>query len=587
MVASALSSVIIRCDSAVESRGNTVKSDDTLSSYLVSKRLRIGKSGAAISILIAFAVVSSASYGLWYAYYRPYTPDEVILHEHWKVGETRDVEGKITQVNYFNTTYGREVYVQLSGQFALCGDDSGLVRGDINKHYVVGERFRTTLHFTPHDFNNVPGVWAEEFICPTPIVFQSIGVVMDAVSYVMGFYLMPGERNETGWMSYTVLTREGDGYPLDLVNVTLAKAVYEIPAYLQGTPLIDSAAPLIDSAATWIMIAAIEYVSLSGGYWGMPVVDEMQSLKDGTSRNGTIRYFDLNGNNLLDDGDQFILHLDKMSGLGFQTYLWSFGGGMSDCGYICGIKYALNHDRGPYQLVIDGDSSTLHLRHVGDQIGLNVTSTIEVVQHGHTGDFPLSQTNFTFHSAGNDVTLQGRMADLPVTTADGVTIGYSDVDGNAILNAGDRFTIGGIANRTGMTFGIQLDGGARMDVTWIAGYGHIIGNIPRVRLAAKDTQMPLTINVSVPWWHQELNLSKHLNVSLRENSTLVLDSGALVNGSIYYFPGGNLTFIDGDANGFLSSGDYFILHGNTQTNYKVEISVLWGYATFSQEFNIS
>jgi len=584
MVASALSSVIISLDLAAIRLGSSFKDDEGLSSYLVRKRLRIGRWGAAIAVLIAFTVVSSASYGLWYVYYRPYSPNEVILHEHWKLGEVRDVEGIITQVNYFNTTYGREVYLQLNGQFALCGNDSGLVRGDITKHYVVGERFRTTLHFTPHDFNNVKGVWAEELICPTPMVFQSIGVVMDAVSYVMGIYLMPQERNETGWMSYTVFTREGDGYPLDLVNVTLAKAVYEIPAYLQGIPLIDSAAPLIDSAATWIIIAAIEYVSLSGGYWGMPVVDEMQSLKNGTSRNGTIRYFDLNGNNLLDDGDQFSLHLDEMSGLGFQTYLWSFGG-VRDCGYICGIKYVLNHDRGPYQLVIDGDSSTLHLRHVGDQIGLNVTSTIEVVQHGHTGDFPLSQMNFTFHSAGNDVTLQGRMADLPVTTTDGVTIGYSDVDGNGMLNAGDRFTIGGIANRTGISFGIQLNGGWTIDATWIAGYGHIIGNIPRVRLTAKDTQMPLTMNVSVPWWHQELNLSKHLNVSLWENSTLVLDNVALASGSINSFPGGNLTFIDGDIDGFLSSGDYFVLHGNPHARYKIEISVLWGYMTFSHEFD--
>ena len=580
MVLSLLSFLITTFELTTVITGNSFLDDEVLSKHLVKERLHFGKSEAAIAVLVAFAVVSSASYGLWYAYYRPYTPDEVILHEHWKVGETRDVEGIITQINYFNTTYGREVYVQLSGRFALCGNDSGLVRGDINKHYVVGERFRTTLHFTPHDFNNVPGVWAEEFICPTPIVFQSIGVVMDAVSYVMGIYLIPGEQNETGWMSYTVFTREGDGYPLDLVNVTLAKAVYEVPAHLQGLQLIDS-------AYTWITIATIEYVSLSGGYWGMPVVDQMQSLKNGTSQNGTIRFFDLNGNNLLDDGDQFSLHLDEMSSLGFQTYLWSFGGGMRNCGYICGIKHVLNHDRGPYQLVIDGDSSTLHLRHVEDQIGSNVTSTIEVVQHGHTGNFPLSQLNFTFRPVRNVVPLQGRMADLPVTTADGETIGYSDVDGNGMLNVGDRFTIGGIANRTGMTFGIQLNGGWTIDATWIAGYGHIIGNIPRIRLTAKDTQMPLTINVSVPWWHQELNLSRHLNVSLWDNSTLVLDNVAMANGSINSFPGGNLTFVDGDADGFLSSGDFFRLHGNQQTNFKVEISVLWGYATYNQEFNTS
>jgi hypothetical protein len=76
-------------------------------------------------------------------------------------------------------------------------------------------------------------------------------------------------------------------------------------------------------------------------------------------------------------------------------------------------------------------------------------------------------------------------------------------------------------------------------------------------------------------------------VSLWENSTLVLDKVALVNGSVSSFPGGNLTFIDGDADGFLSSGDHFVLHGNPHARYKIEISVLWGYATFSQDFGPS
>ena len=81
-----------------------------------------------------------------------------------------------------------------------------------------------------------------------------------------------------------------------------------------------------------------------------------------------------------------------------------------------------------------------------------------------------------------------------------------------------------------------------------------------------------------------MNLSGHLTVSLWENSTRVLDNATLVNGVIGSFPNGNLTFVDDDSNGFLSTGDYFNLRGDAHSSYKIEVSVLWGYAEFSQEF---
>jgi hypothetical protein len=538
--------------------------------------MRVGKLGAVIAVVVAFAVVSSASFGLWYIYYRPYTQDEVLHHTNWMPGEMRDVEGTIAEIHYFNTTYGREVYLQLRGGTSMC-TGVGLVRGDVDKQYSVGETFRTTLHFKSTFFNDVPGVWAEELICPTPFLFESIGVVMDAVSRVAGISFMPKEMNESGWMSYVVRTNTGDAYPLNLVNVSLTKGFYNV----------SNDFPPVDDAAGWIDVASVDYAALSGGYGNMPVRDEMQSLKDGTSRNGMMRYFDSNGNDLLDDGDQISVHLDELSGFGYQSYLLTFGAAMTFCGYVCGFKYILEGAQGPYQLVIADDFGAMHLHHLGDQVASNVTSMIEVVQSGQAVAFPLSHLNFTLQLAGRDGAIQGKMVDLPVTTVDDVAIGFSDIDGNGMLSAGDRFTIGGIANRTGTTFGIELAGGGSSDVSWIAGYGHIVGRMPRASLTTKDTQMPLTINLSVPSWHQEFNLSKHLSVSLWENSSLFLDNIDLVNGSIDSFPGGNLTFIDGDADGFLSSGDYFILHGNSQARYKVEISVLWGYATFSQVFDPS
>jgi len=483
----------------------------------------------------------------------------------------------ITGVIYFNTTYGREVYLQLEGQTALMCNKSGFVRGDIEKHYVVGERYKTTLHFESYDFNNLHGVWAEELVCPVPVVFESMGVVLDAISYVMGFYFLPVERNDSGWTSYEVITRDGGGYPLDLVNASLIKGVFGMSDGMQ----------VIDTAASWITAATAWYVAISGGYRGMPVIDEIQSLENGTSRNGTMRFADVNGNGVLDDGDRFNLLMGDRGDPGYQTYFLSIGGGMWPYGYVRGVKIILNGAHGPYQFLITHDEGgeDTHLRLVEEQIGPKVISIIEVAQNKNATPMQLSQVDFKLKISGQPgEEIKGSLADLPVTTPDDVTIGYSDFDGNG-LDAGDRFTIGGIANRTGLTLEIWGKKGSTISgLSWIAGYGRVIGNIPQVELSTQDTHSPFTINVSVPWLHQELNLSRHLTVSLWENSTMMLDNITLANGSMNPFPGGSLTFIDGDADGFLSSRDYFVLHGNPQSDYKIEIYVLWGYATFSKEF---
>jgi len=575
MVVTAFPSVIIEPDVANIDMGNRVMSDIALILNPVRRESSTVRWKVASVVLVVFAVVAGTSYGIWFIYYRPYTPEEVYLHEHWKDGDVRDVEGTITEIHYFNTTYGREVYLQLADKKATsCAGVGGIgfIRGDINRQYAVGETFRTTLHFKTFRFSNLQGVWAEELVCPIPAFLHAIGIFIDSVALSMGISLIPEEMNETGWMYYDVKTWGGQGYPLHVVNVQLAKAVYDSPGEFQA----------LDGASGWLDVDIAEYHWTYDGYPSMPVIDEMLSLDEGTSRNETIRYSDMNGNNLLDTGDKIVLHLESLSGFQYQTYLISFGGGFTCCGYVCGIKYILNGPNGPYELDFPNEYGSTILRHIGYQIGANVSSTIEVEQEQPSPPIPLSQLNYSLDIRGGRF-LFGRLVDLPFITADGVMIAFSDSDGDG-LDAGDRFSIGGIANRTTLTLVLYRYGGGGASLTWVAGYGPVVGNIPRVRLATEDAHSPLTINVSVPWWHQELNLSRQLTVSLWENSILVLNESALTNGSVGSFPGGDLTFVDADADGFLSSNDYFVLNGKAQAVYELEISVLWGYANFHQEF---
>lgn len=533
-----------------------------------SRRKKIAVEVGTTVLAVTLVVAASA---VWYAYYGPITVKAALEHMHWNAGETKDVEGTITDIRRMNTSYGPIVQVQLDGYTSLCNTSDLLA--DPSREYHVGERFKTTLHFTEYSFNNDSGVWAPELLCPIPGLFSGFGITIDAVSYVEGFILVYGGMNRTNWTTYRIVTRNGEAFPLRVFNITLMK----------GEPFGPS--QRLDSAAEWIYYAAAEYTRISGVYTHYAsVVDRMESLTGGTSENGSILFVDKTSDGYLDDGDEVLVHIPPTIGdWDYQTYMLCFG----NCwGFACagGLKYIINGHEGPYDWVVPtGDLSRIILRHTSDHVALNVTSVIEVSGGESAVASPYSDFSF-YLQVGDRLDLPARkFNETPTMLPDGTMVDYQDGNANGLLDAGDTFTISGLANRTFVRLILVLNGAGDISTEWITGYGHVVGNLPYVRLTSSG-QSPYRINASVPWWHQELAIGKTLVVALWENSTRVLDNVTLSDGMVATFPGGDLSWTDNDHDGFLSTGDFFTVSGNHAARYKLELSVLFGYGSSTVEF---
>ena len=543
---------------------------------------REGKKLVIFTIMLALIlVIADVSIG-WYLYIRPWSIVEVMELQNWSPGTTRDLEGTITGIWRVNTTYGPAVFIELDDYDGIC--NNGTVLGDVSKEYELGDRFRTTLHFTGLTFNGNPVVWAPELICPFPALFWNLGIVNDAYSWDGGFLLRYQDTDEDGWTTYEVIARGGDRFPLEVLFASLK----------EGEPL-DIDLPeheeyLVDSAADWIVLATVEYVAFSSFYESNPVVDTMDSLSEGVSKRGRIKYADVNENGYLDDGDRIeVLFSTDTSGEDYEMYFLTIEGPRSDTSfggmYAFGIKYVLNGPQGPYELLSPPECEMVRLDHVADEVNGNVTSIVEVGAVRWGTPTPYSDVQFRIVLGDSDLEgLTGNFSETPVAFESGIRLDL--LDDNGLLDEGDRFVIGGLPNRTRVDLGI-FDGRCTVgESNWFTGYGHVTGRLPDVELVP-DGLSPCRIDVNVSYWHQEFALNRTLTVSLQENSTVVLDNVSLSEGLLGVFENGTLSFVDADGDGFLSSGDYFLLQGSSVATYRLEISVLFGYRTYEEEVELN
>jgi len=514
---------------------------------------------AVIAVIAAILIVTSAAF-VWYQYVRPLTMQEV-LERVWSPGDVRDVEGTITNVTRRNTSYGPLVAVNL--------DRWGSVVGDPNATYRVGDRLRMTLHFTEYSFNGNPAVWAPELWTPFPEVTENVGIVADAVSVASGTFLGYRDTDASNWTTYRVTTRDGDAYPLSVLNLSLRKG---LPPFNWST---EFPGQRMDRAALWIVLLAIEYVFVSGAYEANPRVDWMPSLAAGTSENGTMAFVDSDLDGMLGDGDLIRVRLNATAGdHDFQAYMLAFGGFFTRGGYTSGGKYILQGPRGPVDLLMDQNAwSRVCFRHAGDVAGATVTSTIEVRDVLWAPPAPVADYRISFSPPSSSTAIITNLSGLPATV-DGITVRFSDRNVNGLLDAGDQLVFEGLANRTYYSFRVYSQASEGL-FDWITGAGHIVGNLPAIRLSSSPGPPPYRVTADVPWWHQELALNRTPTVSLWENSTLVLDNASLRTGLLGSFPNGSLSFTDVDGDAFLSSGDVFDLQGAPGAHYRLEISVLW------------
>lgn len=142
---------------------------------------------------------------------------EILEMPSWQAGTTVDVEGVVTGVDRWNTTYGPVVMLSLDG-----AQGCWMVFGNPAMEYVAGERFRTTLHFQEYRINGERAVMAPELVCPLPTMYISLAVLSEAsMLQSRGVGLAFSLYEPDGWATYEVITRNRDAYPLDIFPLAL------------------------------------------------------------------------------------------------------------------------------------------------------------------------------------------------------------------------------------------------------------------------------------------------------------------------------------------------------------------------------
>ena len=536
-----------------------------------SRRGRVVLATIAVAVILAMASVA-----LWEYVLRPRTIREILAMPSWKAGTVVDIEGTISDISRLNTTYGPVVVLNLDG-FEGC---MGAVFGDPAASYVVGQRFRTTLHFAAYRINGDTAVTAPELPCPLPIAFFTLAGISELMMLYQGFGLGFSRSDPDGWTTFDVQTKNGDAYPLDGFPVALWKRG---PRANHTNPLV------IDTASEWQDEFDTESWRWSANYSAYSTeIDSMASLADPASRTGRIRFTDADGDGRLNDGDGIQVRLDPTGENTYDSYILDLGAFPWVYPLYRG-RYILNGPRGPYDLP-SGQTVAVQLRYVSDWVDGTVNTTLDVAGlHGT----PIPYPTCTFELQTGNIQIQranGTLTEDPVALPGGRTLDYDDLDGDGLLDAGDRFVVGGLRNQSSAFLGLSCGPGRFGNIRWYPGYGYVALPLPPVELT-HGTGPPYRIAVRVAYPHPELAMNRTIRVSLREDDMIaytghvVLDNVPLVNGTIGTFANGTLSFVDSDGDGALSSGDTFELDGDRALDYFLDVSVLFrsrGWSAYIQ-----
>ena len=525
------------------------------------------------TVVLVAALLSLSVFGVQLST-RRFTIAEVVAWTRWSPGMV-PVEGWISQIGQMNTSQGPLTLLAAEPDGDCGGLTSlGTVVGEPGAEYRVGSRFQGTLRFREFTFNGVPAVAADNLICPFPLLFASIGVVMDAVSLVGGLGLLYGGTDAQDWTTYEIITPHRDEHPLAIGPVTL-----------EAESLSFDAGTRIESMSSWVVAGAVDYVWITGHLGGnLPSnpVDAMQSLADGTSPGGRLRFVDADQDGRVGDGDSIRVRLDATPN-GYQRYLLRIGSlGM---GALGGAKAILNGPDGPYELLVAGTPTPwMQLAHVEEAAGPVTRTTIEV---GRTMGEPWSWSDFdyllTLGRGANRSTYQAPLMIGEQTIGLGYSLAVADAAADGIVGTGDRFVLSGLPSNSSAELSLIFRGtGARAgSISWFPGYGYV-PRLPYVTLNGSGTN-PYTFVSSVSFPHPEFNLGKGLSVLLTEDGATVLDRVSLNAGTFASWPGGNLTFSDLDGDGSWSDGDEFRIAATTPRRYRLVVSLLWDTHSYAGE----
>lgn len=525
-------------------------------------------------VLVVAAVVASSGFVVWWELVRVRSIAEVLAFDHFAPGTSVVVQGTITGIHRENTSLGPKVFLALDHE-SQC-NQTGQVFGDPNDTYALGQTFVTTLHFQSSTINGDRAVYAPELACPFPSGFMDLTDLFDAISRIQGILLVYNGSEPGGWRHYEVFTHNDQGY-----NLSVLPAFLEKSAPVSGVNPALPAGATVDSAARWNALLSVQYIGgavVPGRVF--PLVDQMDSLVDGTSVNGSLRFTDANGDRMLDDGDRLDVHIPLTSDTAWSSYFLQIGGRSgTSFTYVGGEHFLLSGPQGPLDPLLSSMRPMVDLAYVGTQPGPPLQSTLQVASVRIGPPLPLSALRYLFTDWTTNTQSSGSVSSLPTTTAPGITLSFADSNADNLLDAGDRFTVTGVANRTDLSLLLLDSSGGVGDMGWIVGYGPTVGGIQAPTLTVQGSG-PWTIQVAVPGWSPELAFNRTVRATLRENVNPVLTNVSLVNGTLGTFANGSLTFTDADGNGYLSTGDFFTLAGDPANRYELDLTFLFGAYEF-------
>ena len=366
-------------------------------------------------VLVVAAVVVTAGFVVWWEFVRPRTIAEVFAFEHFQPGMSVAVQGTITGIYRENTSYGPKVILALDHE-PEC-NTTGQVFGDPNATYAMGQSYQTTLHFQEYTVSGNPAVFAPELACPFLTEVSAMSRVLDAVSTVWGILLVYNGSEAGGWQDYRVFTKNGDAYNLSVLPVTLESfrpIVGTTPRFPPGSTL--------DSAANWDSFLSALYVGAAGGGPSLyfPLVDQMPSLRSGTSANGTLRFIDANADRMLDDGDRLDIRLPPTtSAATWDTYLLQIGGPLGAAGaYVGAERVLLNGPQGLLDPLLSSEPPMVDLAYGGTQPGPPLHSTVRLASVPIGSPIPVTAIRYSLsiRTPMSFTDHTGNLTTLPATT---------------------------------------------------------------------------------------------------------------------------------------------------------------------------
>ncbi len=301
----------------------------------------------------------------------------------------------------------------------------------------------------------------------------------------------------------------------------------------------------------------------------------MASFADGTSPGGLLRFVDADLDGWVGDGDRLLVRLNSTADT-FDLYLLSaFGGGMG------AVKLILNGPQGPWEAALWGiQQPWTQLVDVAESSGPPLSSTFEIQRT--FGPRAWSDHTFTLQTANGSEYYQDLRGPGTTTFGPGYSLTSTDLDGDGLVDEGDRFVLSGLPVNTSMWFRVFHNQTPAGSIGWYPGYGHVSGQLPEVRFTPSGSN-PYSFLAAVPYAHSELALGRTLAASLLEDGTRVLDHRSLVNGTVGSWANGNLTFSDRDGDGMLSDLDEFVVSATAPHRYRLEVSVLWDSRTYAAD----